>query len=79
MVRGRRAPEDSTPPPTVRGIAWISGGMMLAAIETLLAFADGGFQVVLARRLLRMFSRFFLTLGTLLWYGDPLFWWYNLR
>lgn len=67
MVRGRRLPEDSPSPPTVRGIAWISAGMMLGAIETLLGFTNGGFQVVLARRFLRMFSRFFLTMGTLLW------------
>ena len=71
--RGRSIPENPSLQPTVRGIVWITIGTVLGAIETLLGFAVGGFEVVLVRRILRMFSRIILTTGTLYWYVVHLF------
>lgn len=47
----------------IKGIRWISGSLMLGAIETGIGFAVGGFEVVLTRRILRLVARVSLCIG----------------
>lgn len=51
--------------PRLGGISWITIGAKVGAVETLLGFVDGGFVVVLIRRILRMLSRICLVYGVL--------------
>ncbi|KAL0946281.1 hypothetical protein HGRIS_012532 [Hohenbuehelia grisea] len=47
-----------------RGIGWITGGLKLGAIETIIGFAqDAGFGAALTRRILRLLSRAFFIIG----------------
>ncbi|KZT38620.1 hypothetical protein SISSUDRAFT_1046786 [Sistotremastrum suecicum HHB10207 ss-3] len=48
-----------------RGTGWFSAGLKIGVVETLIAFAGGGFATVLIRRILRMLSRTFIILGTM--------------
>ncbi|THH04545.1 hypothetical protein EW145_g5446 [Phellinidium pouzarii] len=63
--RVRRSYVEDYNPPTGKGIAWVSLGVKLGAIETVLGFVSDGVSVVLARRILRMFSRVCLAIGSL--------------
>jgi hypothetical protein len=45
------------------GFVWICIGVKLGAIEALLGFIPNGFETVLARRLLRLFSRVLIAYG----------------
>ncbi|KAF7292495.1 hypothetical protein MKEN_01473800 [Mycena kentingensis (nom. inval.)] len=47
----------------IRGIGWISGGLKLGAIETVVGFAQGGFGGALTRRILRFLARGCLVVG----------------
>jgi hypothetical protein len=49
----------------IKGIGWISGSLMLGAIETVMGFAVGGFGVVLSRRILRLLTRASLCIGVI--------------
>lgn len=51
--------------PRLRGISWIAVGAKLGVVETLLGFVDGGFPVVLVRRILRLLNRVCLVYGVL--------------
>ncbi|KAJ6624723.1 hypothetical protein B0H10DRAFT_2005803 [Mycena sp. CBHHK59/15] len=46
-----------------RGIGWISGGLKLGAVETVIGFAQGGFGGALTRRIIRFLARAFLIIG----------------
>ncbi|KAM5545962.1 hypothetical protein V8D89_000088 [Ganoderma adspersum] len=48
-----------------RGLGWIVAGMKLGAIETVIGFAQGGFGIVIARRILRLLSHACLIIGIL--------------
>jgi hypothetical protein len=48
---------------SIQGIGWISGSLMLGAIETGIGFAVGGFGVLLTRRILRLLTRVSLCIG----------------
>ena len=50
--------------PRVSGIVWISIGVKLGAIDSVLGFVNGGFPVVLTRRVLRLFSRCCIAFGS---------------
>ncbi len=45
------------------GIAWISAGLKLGAIEPIIGFAQGGFGEALTRRIIRALARAFLIIG----------------
>lgn len=47
----------------LKGTGWITGGLKLGAIETVVGFAGGGFGGTLTRRILRMLARAFLCIG----------------
>ncbi|KAF8153071.1 hypothetical protein B0H34DRAFT_800323 [Crassisporium funariophilum] len=47
----------------IKGIGWISGALKIGAVETVVGFAGGGFEVALTRRILRFFARAFLCIG----------------
>ncbi|KAJ7616367.1 hypothetical protein DFH06DRAFT_1307130 [Mycena polygramma] len=47
----------------IRGIGWITGGLKLGAIETVIGFANGGFGGAMTRRVLRFLARAFLIIG----------------
>lgn len=47
----------------IRGIGWITGALMIGAIETVIGFAGGGFGVVFTRRVLRLLARASLCIG----------------
>lgn len=47
------------------GIGWITVGIKLGAIESIVGFAMGGFAVPFSRRILRLFSRSSLIIGVL--------------
>ncbi|KAH9885285.1 hypothetical protein C8Q73DRAFT_718283 [Cubamyces lactineus] len=46
-----------------RGLGWIVVGMKLGAIETVIGFAQGGFGIAFARRLIRFFAHACLVIG----------------
>lgn len=46
-----------------RGIAWINIGVKIGAIETIVGFVFSGVPVAYIRRVLRMLSRAFLSIG----------------
>ncbi|RDB28283.1 hypothetical protein Hypma_001413 [Hypsizygus marmoreus] len=46
-----------------KGIGWITGGLQLGAIETVMGFAGCGFGGALSRRILRLLARAFLCIG----------------
>ena len=46
-----------------RGLGWIVAGMKLGAIETVIGFAQGGFGIVITRRILRLLSHACLIIG----------------
>ncbi|KAI9056412.1 hypothetical protein FKP32DRAFT_1586196 [Trametes sanguinea] len=48
-----------------RGLCWLVVGLKLGAIETVIGFAQGGFAVAMARRILRFLSHAFLIVGIL--------------
>ena len=52
--------------PTMAGIIWLSIGIKMGFVETILGFVNGGFSIILARRVLRMTSRCCLIIGSLL-------------
>ncbi|KAJ7236853.1 hypothetical protein B0H12DRAFT_122139 [Mycena haematopus] len=48
----------------IRGIGWLTGGIKLGAIETVIGFVtQGGFGGALTRRILRFIARAFLVIG----------------
>jgi len=47
------------------GIGWITVGIQLGAIESIVGFAMGGFAVPLSRRILRLMARSTLIIGVL--------------
>ncbi|KAJ2919668.1 hypothetical protein MD484_g682, partial [Candolleomyces efflorescens] len=47
----------------INGIGWLSAGMKLGAIESVIGFAGGGFDIVLTRRFIRFLARACLVLG----------------
>ena len=47
----------------INGIAWLSVGMKLGAVESVVGFAGGSFEIVLTRRFLRFLSRACIVLG----------------
>lgn len=47
----------------VRGIVWVSAGVKIGALESLLGFAGGSFGIALARRIMRFSSRVCLCIG----------------
>lgn len=53
----------------VLGIGWISGGLKLGAIETVIGFANAGFGTAMTRRILRVLSRAFLIIGVVKGYA----------
>lgn len=52
--------------PTLAGIIWLAIGVKMGFAESILGFINGGFSIVLARRILRMLSRCCLITGSLL-------------
>jgi len=46
-----------------KGIGWITGGLKLGAIETIIGFAQGSFGAALTRRMLRFLARAFICIG----------------
>ena len=46
-----------------RGLGWIVVGMKLGAIETVIGFAQGGFGIAFARRLLKFLAHACLVIG----------------
>ncbi|KAH9848519.1 hypothetical protein C2E23DRAFT_843281 [Lenzites betulinus] len=46
-----------------RGLGWIVAGLKLGAIETAIGFAQGGFAIAFARRLIRMLAHACLIIG----------------
>jgi len=46
-----------------RGIGWITGGLKLGAIETVLGFTAGGFERSMVRRIMRFLARATLCIG----------------
>lgn len=48
-----------------RGLGWLSVGLKLGAIESVVGFADTSFAVVLTRRLLRLFGRGAVIIGVI--------------
>ena len=51
--------------PTMAGIFWLAIGVKFGFVETILGFVNGGFSIVLARRILRMLSRCCMVVGAL--------------
>ncbi|KAG6857485.1 hypothetical protein H0H87_002110 [Tephrocybe sp. NHM501043] len=49
----------------LRGIGWITGGLKLGAIETVIGFAANGFGSAMTRRIMRMLARASLIIGLL--------------
>ncbi|RXW19661.1 hypothetical protein EST38_g6192 [Candolleomyces aberdarensis] len=47
----------------LNGIGWLAAGMKLGAIESVIGFAGGGFEIVLTRRFIRFLARACLSLG----------------
>ncbi|KAJ2922902.1 hypothetical protein H1R20_g14160, partial [Candolleomyces eurysporus] len=47
----------------LNGIGWLAAAMKLGAVESVIGFAGGGFEVVLTRRFIRFIARACLTLG----------------
>ena len=45
------------------GVAWLSAGLKLGAIETLVGFMGGSFEAVLARKIVHCISRVLLCVG----------------
>lgn len=58
------ARQDSEPF-TIKGLGWLAAGIKLGAIEALLGFIPGSFELLLARRLVRLLSRVFLIVGVI--------------
>jgi hypothetical protein len=50
----------------VGGIAWVSAGVKLGALEAVLGFAGGTFEVSMTRRVLRFMGRACLCIGLIL-------------
>ncbi|GJJ14782.1 hypothetical protein Clacol_009050 [Clathrus columnatus] len=48
-----------------RGLGWLSAGLKLGAIESVVGFADNSFAVVLTRRTLRLFGRGAVIIGVI--------------
>ena len=48
-----------------KGIGWMSVGLKLGAVETVIGFAQAGFGGVLTRRILRLLCRACLCIGIL--------------
>nr|GAT57102.1 predicted protein [Mycena chlorophos] len=49
----------------IRGIGWVSAGIKLGAIETVIGYAQGGFGGALTRRVLRFVARALLAIGVI--------------
>ncbi|KAF7319259.1 hypothetical protein HMN09_00263400 [Mycena chlorophos] len=49
----------------IRGIGWVSAGIKLGAIETVIGYAQGGFGGALTRRILRFVARALLAIGVI--------------
>ncbi|KAH6910597.1 hypothetical protein BKA70DRAFT_1560504 [Coprinopsis sp. MPI-PUGE-AT-0042] len=47
----------------VKGIAWLSTGLKIGAIETLVGFMGASFEILLTRKILHLLSRIFLCIG----------------
>ena len=54
-----------------KGIGWIALGVKLGAIETLLGFVDGHYNIIIARRVLRLVSRACMIIAVLTGYVTP--------
>lgn len=48
---------------SLRGVFYMAAGLNLGIVETAVGFAEGGFELALARRILRFLSRAFLIIG----------------
>ena len=44
-------------PYLLKGVGWVALGVKLASVETLLGFIDGQYNIIIARRVLRLLSR----------------------
>lgn len=55
-----------------KGTGWISGGLKLGAIETVIGFAHAGFGGAITRRILRLLSHACLSIGVVKGYA-PMF------
>jgi hypothetical protein len=51
-----------------RGLGWIAFALFVGAVEAIVGFVHGGFEVILARRLLHVLSRGGLVVGLLMGY-----------
>jgi len=49
----------------IKGTGWITGGLKLGAIETVIGFAQCTFGGALIRRILRLLSRAFIVIGVI--------------
>jgi len=62
---GESSPEGKDEIHLFRGLGWVSAGLKLGAIETVVGFADINFGVALTRRILRFFGRAMLIIGVI--------------
>src|SRR5258708_17952725 len=64
LVQQRRGQYDTR----VGGIGWISGGLKLGALEAIIGFAGGRFEISMTRRVLRFMGRACLCIGAIIGY-----------
>ncbi|KAG7092869.1 hypothetical protein E1B28_009181 [Marasmius oreades] len=64
FINSRRIERDSADEVVLfKGTGWITGGLKLGAIETVIGFAGPGFGTSLVRRIFRLLARAFLVIG----------------
>lgn len=64
LVQQRRGQFDTR----VGGIGWVSGGLKLGALEAIVGFAGGRFEISMTRRVLRFMGRACLCIGAIIGY-----------
>ncbi|KAL0577813.1 hypothetical protein V5O48_004180 [Marasmius crinis-equi] len=64
FINSRRIERDSADEVVLfKGMGWITGGLKLGAIETVIGFAEPGFETSLVRRIFRLLARACLVIG----------------